>query len=107
MERDAALRALVAERLAAWPLQAPDTSGLKLAAVALTLTDEGKGATLRGLRQARGWSTQAALILTRRAKGLRGHAGQWALPGGRMDDGETPEQAALGLCHHAGGDLGR
>ena len=95
MERDAALRALVAERLAAWPLQAPDTSGLKLAAVALTLTDEGKGATLRGLRQARGWSTQAALILTRRAKGLRGHAGQWALPGGRLDDGETPEEAAL------------
>jgi 8-oxo-dGTP pyrophosphatase MutT (NUDIX family) len=36
-----------------------------------------------------------ALLLTRRAAGLRAHAGQWALPGGRLDDGETPVQAAL------------
>ncbi len=26
---------------------------------------------------------------------MRKHAGQWALPGGRIDSGETPEQAAL------------
>jgi 8-oxo-dGTP pyrophosphatase MutT (NUDIX family) len=26
---------------------------------------------------------------------LRDHAGQWALPGGRIDDGETAEEAAL------------
>jgi 8-oxo-dGTP pyrophosphatase MutT (NUDIX family) len=36
-----------------------------------------------------------ALLLTRRAAGLRAHAGQWALPGGRLDDGETPVDAAL------------
>ena len=95
MQRDDALRDQVAQRLAAWELLAPDTAGLKLAAVALTLADEGTGAQLRGLRQARGWSTDAALILTRRAKTLSGHAGQWALPGGRIDDGETPEQTAL------------
>lgn len=95
MQRDDALRALVASRLSAWPLLAPDTTGLKLAAVALTLADEGTGAKLRGLRQARGWSTDAALILTRRAKTLSGHAGQWALPGGRIDAGETPEETAL------------
>lgn len=32
---------------------------------------------------------------TRRAATLRAHSGQWALPGGRIDEGETPEQAAL------------
>ncbi len=99
MQRDDSLRQQVADSLAAWPLHAPETSGLKLAAVALTITDEGPGCGLWGLQRAdspRGhWSTQAALILTRRAKSLRGHAGQWALPGGRIDDGETPEQTAL------------
>jgi 8-oxo-dGTP pyrophosphatase MutT (NUDIX family) len=34
-------------------------------------------------------------LLTRRARGLRSHGGQWALPGGRCDEGETPVQAAL------------
>lgn len=37
----------------------------------------------------------AALLLCRRAARLRKHAGQWALPGGRMDEGETAEQTAL------------
>lgn len=34
-------------------------------------------------------------VITRRAPRLRAHGGQWALPGGRVDSGETPEQAAL------------
>lgn len=34
-------------------------------------------------------------LLTRRARGLRSHGGQWALPGGRCDEGEKPVQAAL------------
>ncbi len=34
-------------------------------------------------------------LLTRRAAGLRAHARQWALPGGRLDDGELPVAAAL------------
>jgi 8-oxo-dGTP pyrophosphatase MutT (NUDIX family) len=37
----------------------------------------------------------AAFLLCRRAAKLRRHAGQWALPGGRLDAGETPLQAAL------------
>ena len=37
----------------------------------------------------------AAFFLTRRTSGLRSHAGQWALPGGRLDPGESVEQAAL------------
>jgi len=36
-----------------------------------------------------------AVILTRRASGLKDHAGQWSFPGGRIEPGETPEEAAL------------
>jgi 8-oxo-dGTP pyrophosphatase MutT (NUDIX family) len=35
-----------------------------------------------------------AVLLTRRNAGLRAHAGQWALPGGRVDAGERPVDAA-------------
>ena len=38
---------------------------------------------------------EAAFLLTRRPQHLKRHAGQYALPGGRMDAGETPEAAAL------------
>ncbi len=37
----------------------------------------------------------AAVLLTLRAAGLRRHGGQWALPGGRLEAGETPEIGAL------------
>ena len=37
----------------------------------------------------------ASFVLTRRATGMRAHRGQWALPGGRVDDGEGVEGAAL------------
>lgn len=42
---------------------------------------------------------EAAFVLTRRADRLRKHPGQWALPGGREDPGETPEEAALRELH--------
>ncbi|MDH5671039.1 MAG: CoA pyrophosphatase [Myxococcales bacterium] len=52
-------------------------------------------------------------VLTRRASGLRAHAGQWALPGGRMEPGERVEQTArretaeeVGLELGAGAVLG-
>jgi 8-oxo-dGTP pyrophosphatase MutT (NUDIX family) len=35
-----------------------------------------------------------AFLLTRRAPRLKAHSGQWALPGGRVDDGELPLDAA-------------
>ena len=38
---------------------------------------------------------EAAIVITRRAQNLRSHGGQWALPGGRIDEGEGPVQAAL------------
>jgi 8-oxo-dGTP pyrophosphatase MutT (NUDIX family) len=37
----------------------------------------------------------AAFLLCRRPSKMRRHAGQWALPGGRIDAGETPLEAAL------------
>jgi 8-oxo-dGTP pyrophosphatase MutT (NUDIX family) len=44
-----------------------------------------------------------SLLITRRARGLRAHAGQWALPGGRRDPGESAEEAALReLCEETG-----
>lgn len=36
-----------------------------------------------------------AVVITKRASTLRAHAGQWALPGGRVDAGETPREAAV------------
>jgi 8-oxo-dGTP pyrophosphatase MutT (NUDIX family) len=63
----------------------PETT-LKRAAVAIALVEaETAGET--------------ALLLTLRAAGLRAHRGQWALPGGRCDKGETQVAAALRELH--------
>ncbi len=37
----------------------------------------------------------ASIILTRRSSRLNAHANQWALPGGRLDQGESPLEAAM------------
>ena len=47
----------------------------------------------------------AAFLLTRRTPRLRAHGGQWALPGGRVDPGETIEQTALRELHEELGVL--
>lgn len=95
MRRDAALRARLEARLRAFDVHAASTAGLRAAAVAVVVTDAGHGAGLPSLPAHTAWSTAPALLLTRRAGELRVHAGQWALPGGRIDPGESPEQAAL------------
>lgn len=94
-----ALRSLLQERLARFEVQALALEGRKHAAVAVAVTEAGWGADLPGLPQQPHWSEAPALLLTRRAEGLRQHAGQWALPGGRIDEGETPEVAALRELH--------
>jgi 8-oxo-dGTP pyrophosphatase MutT (NUDIX family) len=38
---------------------------------------------------------KSSVLLTRRSGKLRAHSGQWALPGGRLDNGESAEDAAL------------
>jgi 8-oxo-dGTP pyrophosphatase MutT (NUDIX family) len=92
---DDALRETIAARLRGFDRLARDLAGHRHAAVAVAVTDEGFGADLPGLPSPAAWSERAALVLTRRAEALRAHAGQWALPGGRIDAGESPEQAAL------------
>jgi 8-oxo-dGTP pyrophosphatase MutT (NUDIX family) len=75
--------------------------------VALAIVEAGHGAALPGLPAHPHWDGAAALLLTRRASTLRSHAGQWALPGGRLDAGETAAQAALRELHEEVGlDLG-
>ncbi len=39
------------------------------------------------------------MLLTRRSAGLRSHASQWALPGGRVDEGERPLDAVRRELH--------
>ena len=43
----------------------------------------------------RGVAGGAAFLLCRRASGMNRHSGQWALPGGKIDAGESVEEAAL------------
>ena len=61
---------------------------LKRAAVAFALTSADAGGG-------------TAFLLTRRAARLRAHSSQWALPGGRCDQGETQAEAALRELHEA------
>ena len=95
MEFDARLRVLITTHLRQFDVLAATAPGHRSAAVAVAVTEEGHGANVEGMARPGAWSTRAALILTRRASTLGNHAGQWALPGGRIDAGETPEQAAL------------
>src|SRR3981189_2918219 len=87
----------IAERCAAFarlPASEP-VPALKRAAVAIALTQTGDT------------SSETALLLTLRAADLRAHRGQWALPGGRCDEGETPMMAALReLAEELGLELG-
>jgi 8-oxo-dGTP pyrophosphatase MutT (NUDIX family) len=85
---DHATRRNIAARCAAFARlpESEPVPALKRAAVAVALTEaETAGGT--------------ALLLTLRASGLRAHSNQWALPGGRCDEGETPAQAALRELH--------
>jgi 8-oxo-dGTP pyrophosphatase MutT (NUDIX family) len=99
MQRDKRLRQRIVERLQGFDLHVAPQAAQRAAAVAVAICDEGRGADLEGLPTHDEWSRRAALILTRRSEKLRNHAGQWALPGGRIDPGETPEQAALRELH--------
>ena len=78
---DDALRARVRANLDQFERQPIAPDGRRPAAVAVVLLADDEG--------------RACFLLTRRTATLRAHARQWALPGGRIDTGETPEVAAL------------
>jgi 8-oxo-dGTP pyrophosphatase MutT (NUDIX family) len=65
------------------------------AAVAFTLVECSEPANIANIPFPQEMRQQAAYILTTRAIRLSSHAGQRAYPGGRVDPGETVEQAAL------------
>ncbi len=92
---DQPLQRLIRRRLSEFTVNSLDVGPHRHAAVVIALADEGLGAQVEGLAVPGRWSTDAAVIVTRRAETLSNHAGQWALPGGRVDAGETIEQAAL------------
>jgi 8-oxo-dGTP pyrophosphatase MutT (NUDIX family) len=78
---EAQLERRVRTNLAAHPRAALALDGRRAAAVALVLVDDAEG--------------NACFLLTRRTARLRRHSGQWALPGGRLEHGESAADAAL------------
>lgn len=109
------LRREVARNLGALDVRTHPLDGRRHAAVAVVLIDSdatvhgedptdidrmmdlgelpGDSSTLTG--RVDGTAGGAAVLLTRRGGHLSAHARQWAFPGGRIDAGETPLQAAL------------
>ena len=100
-----AMRSRIHTRLQHFAVQRMADGDQAQAAVALVLLDEGPGAGLEGMPPPAQWSDEAALLLTRRALHMRNHPGQWALPGGRIEPGETAERAALRELHEEAGLL--
>ena len=116
---DQALRATLGERLAAHPRRELPLDGRRHAAGAVLVLDsdadrddvdviaaadidmsvvpgdssDERGRPLDGRMV--GVAGGAAFLLCRRPTNMRNHPGQWALPGGRLADGESPLDAAL------------
>ena len=81
---NAGLRETLSKHLAQLDPWTPPQAPLKQAAVAITVVPH---------------EDTAGFLLTRRAPRLNAHAGQWALPGGRIDEGETIIEAGLRELH--------
>jgi 8-oxo-dGTP pyrophosphatase MutT (NUDIX family) len=78
---DAALRERLAANLRGFERHPLALEDRRHAAVAVTLVADEEA--------------RPCFVLTRRARRLSRHGGQWAIPGGRLDPGESAEQAAL------------
>lgn len=77
-----ALRARLTANLAVFERTSVDDEALRHAGVVIVV--------VRNLDDA-----GACVLLTKRPENLRRHAGQFALPGGRLDPGETATEAAI------------
>jgi len=111
------LRLRIVENLAAHQRTSKALDGLRHAAVAIVIIDSepndfedphqpsddpmrGVPGDVSGLDgRMRGVSGGASFLLCRRAAKMNRHAGQWALPGGKLDQGETAVDAALRELH--------
>lgn len=82
---DTTLRARIDSNLASFERQVQSDPTLRPAAVALVITANE--------------NNEACFLITRRTARLRHHAGQFALPGGRLDGDETVIEAALRETH--------
>lgn len=76
------LRDVIATRVRAFPVEEAGQQGLRRAAVAVVVAPSDK-------------ADQASVLVTMRPQTINRHSGQYALPGGRLDPGETAQQAAL------------
>ena len=76
-----ALKQTITDNLSAHNRIDSTNDTLRKASVGIIVVENGKG--------------EAGFILTRRGKGLRNHSYQYALPGGRIDHGETREETVL------------
>ena len=80
---DLTLRQHIAGNLSVFESRAIDDISLRPAAVALVVSGS------------RSNPSNPGIFLTRRPVKLNQHSGQYALPGGKVDQGETPIEAAL------------
>lgn len=79
------LEPVLRRRIADMDRKALPATGLRRAAIAVVVVPDDEG--------------RASLVLTRRADHLGRHSGQYALPGGRLDPGESVDEAALRELH--------
>ena len=89
---DDTLRAALAANLGAHQRRTQPLDGRRHATVAVVVVDSDPVLHAGAMLGATGG---AALLLCLRAAGMRRHAGQWALPGGGVEPGETALDAGL------------
>ena len=86
---DGLLRERLTRHIAAHERHAVDEPNLKRSAVAIVVCEDDSG--------------EACYLITRRSESLRRNAGQWALPGGKMDGTESSAETA---CRELEEELG-
>jgi len=67
----------------------------KKAAVAITVVDLNRDGHSKNTAHSNYSTDASSVIITTRSSSLKNHAGQWALPGGKIDTGEKVEETAL------------